>query len=172
MEKILIFDISKLLDKTTGTRENYSFGGHVTLEGLQMKHAVKGGVEIMRIEEGFNVRITNFETKVELPCDKCLKLYGQPIKIKSTERIFYLDNPSKIDDPNDLFLVDKKRLTVDISEVLRQEIILHFPSNLVCSNGCEGLCGICGKDKNKVKCKCEEASTAYRPLAKLKELLK
>lgn len=172
MQKILVFDISKLLDKTTGTRDNYSFEGSVDFEGIKLKTPLKGRAEIMRIDEGFNVRATDIETKVELQCDRCLKPYSQPIRIKSTERIFHMDPPEKVEDINDLFLVDRKRLSVDISEMLRQEIILHFPSNLVCSSGCKGLCGVCGKDKNKSPCKCKEASTAHKPLSKLKELLK
>ena len=141
MKNILVFDISKLIEKTTGTRDNYSFEGSIDFEGIKSKATIKGEVEVMRIEEGFNVRIENIETKVELVCDKCLKHYSQPIKINSTERIFYMDPPNmKTEDPNDLFMVDKKRLAVDITEVLRQEIILHFPISYVCSRSCKGLC--------------------------------
>lgn len=172
MKNVLDFDISKLLDKNTGTRDNYSFEGKIDLEGLKLKTSLKGHVEIMRIEEGFNVKATDVETKVELTCDKCLNPYSQPVKIESTERMFFLNRPPKAEDSADLFMVDKKHLSVDVSELLRQEIILHFPIRSVCSKGCKGLCEFCGKNKNKSECKCKEVSTAYKPLAKLKELLK
>jgi uncharacterized protein len=109
---------------------------------------------------------------VELLGDKCLAHYSQLVKIDDTERVFFLNRPSKSEDAADLFMVDKKHLSVDVSELLRQEIILHFPIRSVCSKSCKGLCGICGKNKNKSECKCKEASTAYKPLSKLKELLK
>ncbi|MFA6918275.1 MAG: DUF177 domain-containing protein [Candidatus Gracilibacteria bacterium] len=172
MGKILSFDISKLLESTTGTRDNYTFEGPIVFENMKLKAPLKGEVEVMRIEEGFNVRATNVETKVESLCDRCLKPYGQEIIIKSTERIFYMNPPQECEDKADLFMVDKKRLVVDVTEMLRQEIILHFPPNLVCSRGCKGLCAVCGKDKNKSLCKCKEVSTEYKPLSKLKELLK
>ena len=160
------------MDKTTGTRDNYSFEAPMDLPGLKLKMPLKGHVEIMRIEEGFNVKVTKIETKVESNCDKCLSNYAQSVKIEDTERIFLLNRPVKIEDNADLFLVDKKHLSVDISEMLRQEIILHFPVTSVCSRGCKGLCGICGKNRNKIACKCKEESADYRPLSKLKELLK
>ena len=172
MKNVLAFDISKLLDKTTGTSDNYSFEGHMDLEGLKLKTPLRGRVEIMRIEEGFNVKAIDVTTKVELLCDKCLSHYAQPVKVEDTERIFFLNRPPKAEDAADLFMVDKKHLSVDVSELLRQEIILHFPISSVCSKSCKGLCEFCGKNKNKSKCTCREVSTAYKPLAKLKELLK
>jgi uncharacterized protein len=74
----------------------------------------------------------------------------------------------------DEYYVDMKSFSIDISDFLRQEIILHFPSNLVCSTGCKGLCGFCGKDLNKGKCDCvpPEEEKKESPLSKLKELIK
>ncbi|MDD3861355.1 MAG: DUF177 domain-containing protein [Candidatus Gracilibacteria bacterium] len=162
MKNILIFDISKLMERGTGTRDIYSFEGLVSLEGLKFKKAIKGKVEIMKIEEGFNVKVSDFEAKIEMTCDKCLALYGENIKVDFAERIYFLNRPSETIDPEDLFLVDKKHLSVDISEMIRQEIILHFPITPVCSKSCKGLCEIY----------CKEEGIHYQPFAKLKELLK
>jgi uncharacterized protein len=173
MNKFLVFDVSKLIDQSTGTRDEYSFEGPVKFAEMTLKAPIQGKVEIMRIDEGVNVRVTNLETKAQFTCDRCLESYTQPILVKSAERIFYEKTPSKIEDINDLYLMDKKHWKIDISEMLRQEIMLHFPANLVCSSGCKGLCSICGKDKNKGKCKCKKVEIGeYKPLAKLKELLK
>jgi uncharacterized protein len=173
MNKFLVFDVSKLIDQSTGSRDEYSFEGPVKFEGMTLKAPVTGHVEIMKIEEGVNVNVTNLETKAEFTCDRCLKLYTQPILVKSAERIFHKEPPKNVEDLSDLYMMNKKHLNVDISEMLRQEIILHFPLNLVCSSGCKGLCTICGKDKNKGTCKCKVAEVEeYKPLSKLKELLK
>lgn len=174
MSKFLTFDVSKLLSKPTGTREKYTVEAKIKLEDLNLKSDLKTSVEVMRVDEGFNARLVDMEIEVEVPCDRCLKLYAQPIHISSVDRTYFLEKPLQYDDVNDLFLVDKKHLTINISEMLRQEIILHFPTNLVCSSGCKGLCKICGKDKNKSKCKCKEEKIdeGYKPLSKLKELLK
>lgn len=43
---------------------------------------------------------------------------------------------------------------VDLTEDLRESIILAFPSYPVCSPDCKGLCPQCGMDLNKSECEC------------------
>jgi uncharacterized protein len=42
----------------------------------------------------------------------------------------------------------------DLTEELRECIILSFPSNPLCSEDCKGLCPHCGADLNKGPCHC------------------
>lgn len=182
----LSFDISHLLAKASGATDTYSFDGPAEFEEIKLLSNVKGRVEIMRINsstegeddhiDGFNVELMDFECDVELECKKCLKEFKKKISIGKTDRIFFLGKPRRSDDPNDLFMVDKKKLKLDISEMLRQEIILHFPLISVCLNGCKGVCPVCGKDKNATDCDCktetESVDTGNKPLAILKQLFK
>lgn len=176
MNKILIFDIAGIRNKALGTSETYTFEGPAVLEGLELKSELKGEVEITVIEEGFNVNVSNFSVKVLGNCFKCLKKITESITIDSTERIFYSKMPELVTDPNESFEVDQKRLSIDLSEMLRQEIILHFPSNSVCSKSCKGICPICGKNSNKEQCSHEVQEELQPesnfPLAKLKDLIK
>ncbi len=137
--KSLLFDVSSLVDKPTGTKEVFSFDTEVELEGLKIKSNLKGKLEIMRIEEGFNVKSENFSTTVEFICGRCLKKFKVPIQIPFAERIFLIEKPMEFDDSYDLYLIDKKNLTVNPVEMFRQEIILHSPLNPVCSKSCKGL---------------------------------
>jgi len=43
---------------------------------------------------------------------------------------------------------------VDLTEDMRESIILAFPSCPVCSSGCKGLCAQCGTDLNDGPCDC------------------
>lgn len=43
---------------------------------------------------------------------------------------------------------------IDLTDSLRECIILTFPSNPVCREDCRGLCQRCGKNLNKEACKC------------------
>ncbi len=43
----------------------------------------------------------------------------------------------------------------DLTEELRQDIILLFPSNPVCSEDCKGLCPRCGANLNEGPCSCK-----------------
>ncbi len=173
--KTLTFSVASLIDQTTGTNEKYRFEGPVKFEGIKVKSDIKGTVEFMRIYEGFNVSVQDIEMKVEMNCEKCLKPIIQAVKIDHFEKQFLISEPEEIIDPNDLYLVDTKYMKVDLSEALRQEIILHFPVVQVCSTSCKGICPKCGTDLNKKECNCKleiEDETSEKPLAAaLKKLL-
>lgn len=177
MENTLVFDISQMTNLNVGDKETYSFEAPLTFDAFTAKSSVTGKAEIMRIEDGFNTRLLDLEVSVEFECDLCLKKFDQKIAIKSAERIFLFKTPEKIDDTNDLYLINSKEMTIDVTELLRQEIILHFPLIPVCSKSCKGICPVCGKDRNKTACKCQpekevEAAMENKPLAGLKDLLK
>lgn len=171
--KTLIFDISHLVQKPTGSSEIYTFEGPAKFDEIDTKSDISGKVKIMRIEEGVNVELKEAKLKISLNCDRCLKKITYLITLEPTERQFLFEKPGEIDDINDLYLIDKKHLNIDLTEMMRQEILLHFPINPVCSLHCKGVCAYCGIDKNKRKCSCkEEIPKADNPFEKLKELIK
>lgn len=45
---------------------------------------------------------------------------------------------------------------IDLTDLLRECIILSFPSNPVCREDCKGLCPKCGKNLNKETCTCAD----------------
>ena len=47
---------------------------------------------------------------------------------------------------------------LDISEYIREEILLNLPMNLLCREDCAGLCPECGADLNRTRCGCSRRS--------------
>ena len=45
---------------------------------------------------------------------------------------------------------------LDVDEPLCEELLLGFPSRLLCSDECEGLCPMCGKPKRDGDCGCRK----------------
>ncbi len=43
---------------------------------------------------------------------------------------------------------------IDLTEDMREDMILAFPNYPVCSSGCRGLCPLCGVDLNEKTCSC------------------
>jgi len=170
MENIFIFDVGPFENQTTGHRETYSFGGKAEFEDFKVCSDIEGRVEIMKMDDCLNVYISEGEVEISSICEKCLKPFKQTIDFSKTERQFYLKKPHSIEDLHDLYLVNTKRWEIDLSEMIRQEIILHFPLNLVCSTRCKGLCPVCGKDRNKVECDCIIVAPEEKPLSILKEI--
>ncbi len=53
------------------------------------------------------------------------------------------------------YQVDETTESVDLTEDIREAIILAFPSYPVCSSDCKGLCPQCGANKNTSECNCK-----------------
>ena len=47
---------------------------------------------------------------------------------------------------------------VDLTEDMRESILLAFPAHPVCNTGCKGLCPQCGINRNKESCECKPPS--------------
>jgi len=77
---------------------------------------------------------------VELECSRCLKKYKQPVDIKISANIDFINGGA------------------DIYEEARELLILEMPQKPLCSDDCLGICEVCGK-ANKVhdSCSCESA---------------
>jgi len=163
MKSDFIFSIAEFLEEPIGTREVYTFDLPIDFPDIKSKSNAKGQLEIMKLDDGFNVKIMDLTVDVVLQCVRSLKDFTQTISVPMAERQFLMEPPKKVADPFDLYVVDKKRLEIDISEMLRQEIILHFPPIPVCYDGPDGEVG--GFDH-------EEEKPEHKPLAGLKDLIK
>lgn len=83
----------------------------------------------------------NVEGKLILSCGRCLEKFLYPIKIKVNQRIPLGEiSTSKI---------------LDLSEEIRQQIILNLPFKPLCKENCQGLCPECGENLNFRKCNCQ-----------------
>ncbi|MBN1586419.1 MAG: DUF177 domain-containing protein [Candidatus Omnitrophica bacterium] len=57
---------------------------------------------------------------------------------------------------------------VDLLEAVREELLLGSEIQLLCSEGCKGLCPTCGQDLNQMECSCVLEETEPRGLSGLK----
>src|SRR6266852_4336727 len=59
--------------------------------------------------------------------------------------------------------------TIDLDPILREQVLLALPMNVVCSDDCQGLCPMCGQNLNEGKCGCEQKTVDPR-FAVLKDM--
>ena len=59
--------------------------------------------------------------------------------------------------------------SVDMSEVVREQILLAMPEQVYCKDDCKGLCPKCGGNRNLTDCSCADDETDPR-WAALKDL--
>lgn len=59
---------------------------------------------------------------------------------------------------------------INLVDVLREEIWLAWPQNVVCKQACKGLCPHCGVDLNQASCAC--VADVDHPFSVLKDIVK
>lgn len=70
-----------------------------------------------------------------------------------------------------IFPLDPGQKRIDLTDLVREGIVLDYPRYLLCTERCRGLCPICGTNLNQAECNCREASVDPR-WSKLKDLEK
>jgi len=66
-------------------------------------------------------------------------------------RDFRMQDTADADDDEDVLLPPGH---INLTDVLREEIWLAWPQNVVCRPECKGLCPHCGADLNRASCAC------------------
>ena len=110
--------------------------------------------------------------KAELECDRCAKIYST--QIESRYKMVYLhDQPEGQDDLVDVTYITRDTDKIDITEDVRDYILLAVPMKKLCNEDCKGLCPRCGKNLNDGQCSCspEEVDNRWKPLLELKNKL-
>jgi len=59
---------------------------------------------------------------------------------------------------------------VDLTENIREDILLQLPQRTLCSLGCKGLCPSCGQNLNMRRCSCEQPRKFSGRWSRLDEL--
>ena len=66
------------------------------------------------------------------------------------------------DDETDSWVIHQKTGEVDLTEPLREAVMIALPQKRVCRDDCHGLCPQCGIDLNQESCRCEDESVDPR----------
>lgn len=114
---------------------------------------VTGTIEVARSDRTLRLRGT-VETTAALTCGRCLKPYGHRLWATLDEEF-----------PADQVL--------DVSDTIRQHLLLAAPMVPRCAETCRGLCPQCGANWNEAACSCRTDAVDPRlaPLQQLKESL-
>ena len=108
------------------------------------------------------VVIIQGETTVTTQCSRCLEPIAQPIRITIEEAFMpavdLATGKALSDAETDPALLIDVHHILDLSEVLRQAILLALPLTPLCSPDCAGLCPTCGANLNTESCTCETSA--------------
>ena len=130
-------------------KENLHIEGKASRSGTDV--FIKAKVSCILVEECDRC-LGRFDFEVEAWMD----LFFQP-QTKDTELIFQdLD----ADDLGTLYYRDN---TIDLTDAIRDTILLERPIKVICSEDCAGLCVSCGVNLNESECNCNKSNQKYNP---------
>ncbi len=86
-------------------------------------------------------------------CDRCLEHYSSELK-ERFRLVYSLESNvnSVSDDEGGLRFLTKDKTSVDISEDIRESLLLMTPMKKLCSEECHGICPRCGVNRNIEQC--------------------
>jgi len=87
------------------------------------------------------VAMGSYDTSLTMECHRCLRRFDH--RAASTDYIWEQVVRLSSDE------------IIDLTEGVREEIMLNLPLKNLCSEDCKGLCPRCGKDLNEGPCGCE-----------------
>jgi uncharacterized protein len=113
------------------------------------------------------------EGKILARCDRCLEPYSHDIKT-SFHLFLALKNPETgeaeielLEDEMEVDFIEGEE--IDLNDIVREQIYLSLPMKSICSDGCLGLCPMCGVNLNLGNCQCR-SEKGHPGFLKLKNL--
>lgn len=121
------------------------------------------------------------DTTVVLLCGRCLAYYRESIHMPVSEQFEIESKPAGKGSRHTHVVLEEDESPIagklfdgplfDLSELLRQGIMLALPTRPLHDDACKGLCVHCGTDLNAGACECRPEAS-HPGLAKLGALLK
>lgn len=125
-------------------------------------------LELSLQRERGGARVTGaFDAVVRAECDRCLKPVEIPLAGDFDQRYTWGEAAPVTSDEievtaGDLDIERLEDATLDTRQMAIEQIELHAPVRVVCSEACRGLCPDCGADLNQDQCGCAESRTDPR----------
>jgi uncharacterized protein len=156
----MIFNVAQLLKSPVGT----SLEAEIDEEAIQLDEDLRvigpltGHVRMRRTNQC--VLVDGWvDLTLELTCTRCLTEFEQPMHVTFEERFYptvdvVTGMPLPAIDEDEVFPIDGHHL-LDLTEAVRQHVLLDLPMATLCKEDCAGLCAQCGHDLNLGPCDCK-----------------
>jgi uncharacterized protein len=150
------FHLNCPIETVCGDNETFWVVGKIVVDGV-----ITNTGNHLSIQGGIKVTTSH-------SCNRCLKDFEGQMDIPFVEIYRELDGtePSSLDDDISGFQGSE----IDLTELIRETLLLAEPIKTLCSENCLGLCPKCGADRNQAPCSCDQFEIDPR-LEALKQFL-
>lgn len=162
----LVFNVAQLLKERVGSTRRLKLGSlSLTLyaenegeQGTLEASDLTGEVKVTRLSDGVLVQ-GDVEADVHLQCSRCLEDITLPVDARLEEQFqptVDVETGKAIakvqsDEDDTSFTIDSNHL-MDLTEPVRQALLVALPMRPLCREDCKGLCAVCGENLNYVDC--------------------
>ena len=92
---------------------------------------------------------------VIIPCDRCLTDVPTDFTLSFEKQVnTALDAYDQSEDLDENNYIDGYSL--DVEQLVYNELLVGWPTKILCSEDCKGICNVCGQNLNKGTCNCED----------------
>ncbi len=152
---MLRYNMAQVLRSPIGTTRMLEIEEEVFWADELEVHHLHGRLLLTRLREDLLLQGW-LEGEVILECGRCLEPYTQllhmDVEIEFQPSISILTGellPPPEDDS--IYLLDGHHI-LDLTEPIREQVLLNLPMRPLCREDCAGLCPICGKNLNEGPC--------------------
>jgi uncharacterized protein len=122
----------------------------ITDHVIESAELVKIKGRVYKAEDEILVDVT-YSVNVDFSCDRCLKDVTKTIEGRITRDVLGGDNQDA-DDEAVQILIDHE---LDLLVIVKEDLLLNMPMQILCDPECQGLCPVCGADLNTDPCDCD-----------------
>ena len=140
---------------------------------FSLDDAVRGHLVINKSDKAVWIK-GRIEAEVILQCSRCLEDFRFPLDSDCEVTLFPFEDET-LSEEEELNREDLKSSyyyegEIDLSAIVREQILLDIPYKPLCRPSCKGLCPTCGEDLNRGSCSCKEEvfDERFAPLKGLK----
>lgn len=175
----LAFNVAQLLKEPIGATRSVEVRGDIALLAPDLPLAeteatelpLIGKVQLLHVAGGVLVQGL-LRAEVPFSCARCLEPVPTPLLVE-LEEIFVstvdvLTGHALVMEEEDRALWIDDHHILNLSEVLRQAVMVSAPMHVLCRPDCRGLCPTCGENLNTGSCLCQpEPDARWAPLKSL-----
>jgi len=101
----------------------------------------------------------SIKAPLEIDCTRCLVSVKRDLdisfEIDYVDRELFPESKETHLESGDLDTDIIEGNELDLTEVAREQMVLNLPEQVLCRDGCKGICVTCGKDLNEGNCSCD-----------------
>jgi uncharacterized protein len=173
---MIAINVAQLLQLPPGTVRTLEFEDPLPeiAADVELVEPVKGRGQLIRTSRGILASV-RYATRVQLACARCLEPAQTDVVGETSDEFMpSVDVSTGVPLPEQ---ADSAELAIDdhhildLTEVIRQDMLTRVPLQPLCTADCPGICPECGADLRIQRCGCRRAEALQSPFAGLARLL-